>query len=268
MNMNKWRVIRDIPRPAGLNLSIDEMLLKQVNDSESEYVLKFNYFSPSAVILGLNQDLKDLNLEFINKKKFHLNRRLTGGAAILIGYPNEFSQMGISFITPINAKIPSKLSDKFKLFSAILMNSLKDIGLNPIYNKNSDILVNGRKVVGNGIYMMNNALLFHSVVLLEFDFSTTMQILKQEIEIKNEKNYPTSLTKESKNQISIQMFEDIIVNQAKNKWNMDEIEGLLLHDEIKASERINKKKYNTKNWIFQKSENLIDYGSCFVPNND
>jgi len=268
MNMDKWRVIKDIPRPAGENLSIDEMLLNQVNNTPSEYILKFNYFSPSAVILGLNQDIDDLNMEFINKQNFHVNRRLTGGAAILIGYPNQYSQMGISFITPINSKIPSKLSDIFRLFSSILMESLKEIGLDPVYKRNSDISIKGRKVVGNGIYMMNNALLFHSVVLFEFDFTTTMQIIRQDMVIKNEKFSPTSLGKEAKDKVNIENFEDIILNQAKNKWNMDSIEGLIIEDEIKAWKRIYSKKYKTKNWINQKSENLIDYGSCFVPNKD
>ena len=81
--MAKWRVIRDISRPAGLNLSLDEVLLKQVNNDPTDYILKFNYFEPSAVILGLNQDLVDLDLDFIKNNKFDLNRRLTGGAAIL-----------------------------------------------------------------------------------------------------------------------------------------------------------------------------------------
>ncbi len=268
MNMESWRIIRDVPRPASLNLAIDEFLLNQVNDSPTQYILKFNYFSPPAVILGLNQDIKDINLNFIKEMNFDLNRRLTGGAAILIGFPNQHSQMGISFIVPLDSKLPSKLSNKFKLFGSILMESLKSIDLKPIYNRNSDISINGRKIVGNGIYMMENAILFHSVVLFQFDFSTTVQILMDKNNMKNISLQPTSFLKESKNDVSITQFEEIIINHLRTKWNMDSHEKKLLDDEINLINNLNSSKYNTDKWKFQKDENLIDQGSCFVPIKD
>ena len=57
--MENWRLIRDIPRNAASNLSLDEILLRKVNDNEVFNILKFNYFSPPAVILGLNQNIEE-----------------------------------------------------------------------------------------------------------------------------------------------------------------------------------------------------------------
>ncbi|MHA1799347.1 MAG: lipoate--protein ligase family protein [Candidatus Helarchaeota archaeon] len=269
--METWRLIRDSPRDAASNLSIDEILLKKINDNEMENSLKFNYFSPPAVILGINQDILNLNLKFIKEKEFDLNRRLTGGAAILIGYPNHFSQMGISFFLSKSEKIPSKLSAIFKLFGNLLIESLKRFNLQLTYNRNSDILIGGRKIIGNGIYMMENAFLFHSVVLLEFDFPTTSQILKQiterKIDIQPEslKGIPTSLKNEVNIPYSTEEIENDIITTMEKAWNIKFIEKQLSSEEISLSKTKILNKYGNNEWIYQKNEKLVDYGSCFIP---
>ena len=267
--MENWRLIRDIPRNAASNLSLDEILLRKVNDNEVFNILKFNYFSPPAVILGLNQNIEELNIKYIRNQRFQINRRLTGGAAILIGYPEAHSQMGISFYIRLIKNIPRKLSEKFKYFAETLMKSLEKLNLKPTYAKNSDILVNGRKIVGNGIYIMDNALLFHSVLLLEFDFSITSQILKPiDVSFIEEDLIPTSFKNEIRKDQSYKALENTIIETLENEWNINFIEEELSDTELKSSEQLKNDKYGKKNYIFQKSEDLADFGSCFIPSPD
>ncbi|NHI94549.1 MAG: lipoate--protein ligase family protein [Candidatus Lokiarchaeota archaeon] len=263
--MEKWRLIKDSPRNAASNLSIDEVLLKNLDEKGTENILKFNYFTPPAVILGINQTTNVLNTNFIQKNQFDINRRLTGGAAILIGYPHKHSQMGLSFFVRLNEKIPLKLSDKFKYFSNILIKTLKRLDLNPKYNKNSDISVNGRKIVGNGIYILKNAFLFHSIILLDFNFFITSKILKLDDPKVDEKLIPTSLKNEMKQDLSFDILENKIIETIKVEWNVKFNNKKLNKEEFKLSEQLRKEKYAKNSWILQKSENLAEFGSCFIP---
>ena len=267
--MENWRLIKDIPRSSASNLSLDEVLLRKVNDHEVFNIFKFNYFSPPAVILGLNQSVDVLNTKFIRDQRFNINRRLTGGAAILIGYPEPHSQMGLSFFIRLNDKIPSKLSEKFKYFAEILIKSLEKFNLKPTYAKNSDILINGRKIVGNGIYMLDRAFLFHSMILLDFDFSVTSQILQPIDNHSIEENLiPTSLKDEIGIEQSFQELENTIIKTLESEWGINFIEEALSDTELKSSEQLINGKYGKKNYIFQKSEDLADFGSCFIPSPD
>ncbi|MHA1143266.1 MAG: lipoate--protein ligase family protein [Candidatus Helarchaeota archaeon] len=268
--MNEWRIIRDSQRPACLNLAIDEVLLRLCDSGQASRILKFNYFSPPAVILGTNQVASEINLTYIKKNEFDLNRRLTGGGVILIGFPNHTSQIGISFITPLNPEIPSKLSRIFKHFSNILLKSLTDLGLDPFYQRNSDIFVNQKKIIGNGIYMMENAFIFHSVILYDFvpaaivDLLNTSPNVDRQVLLKKIKASHTSLRTEVHSEVTTKDVEDLIIKNMESTWNITTHDKPLTETELTMARSLNDQKYATSEWILQEDKDLSQFGSCFI----
>ena len=269
--MKTYRIIRDLKYPAPQGLAIDEALLMSVNRGLEPDTIRFYYFSPPAVVVGLNQDVTSVNLEYIRKKQMSFGRRLTGGGAIIIGCPEYSSQMGISFLIKLDSDIPSKLSHQFKRFSWIMMDVLKNLGLQPKYNKNSDITIKGKKIVGNGIYMAENALLFHSIILFDYDFDVMLNVLNLGNDISKEvlkekmKNTITTLNQEKNQIVSPKIVEDEIVKAIKTAWEGEIIEKQLSGWEKATADKLLQEKYSTNEWNFQSLDNEGLMGACFVP---
>ena len=269
--MKTIRIIRDSKYPAPMGLAIDEALLKSLKDGLALETVRFYYFAPPAVVVGLNQDINLINLEYLRNKKMSFGRRLTGGGAIIIGCPDFASQMGITFLFRLDSDLPEKLSQKFKFFSSVMMDALKNIGVEPEYNRNSDITVRGRKIAGNGIYMTEEALLFHSIILFDYDYDVMYQVLNlahaesEEKIIERMKKQITTLNFELGQTISPKTIENQLINGIKAIWKCDIREEGLSKREKKIADKLYREKYSTNSWNFQ---NLDDQGlrnACFVP---
>ncbi|MHA1264927.1 MAG: lipoate--protein ligase family protein [Candidatus Helarchaeota archaeon] len=271
--MNWVRIIRDTKYPASEGLAIDEALLRSVEKNYMPNTIRFYYFAPPAVVLGLNQDSSILNLNYINQSKMMLGRRLTGGGTIIIGCPHYYSQMGVTFLFTLESNIPSKLSHKFKYFSKIIMDALILLGLAPEYSRNSDILINGRKIVGNGIYLTEKTLLFHSIVLFEYDYVTMLKVLNRNVlsensnlpEIKRMKKKITTLNDELKRQVRVEEMENAIIESIMENWEVEVREDEISELELKVAQKLHQEKYDTDEWNFQPYNKQGLKSACFVP---
>ncbi len=269
--MKTIRIIRDSKYPAPEGLAIDEALLLSIDKDLAPETIRFYYFSPPSVVIGFNQDIHDINLKYLEKSKMSFGRRLTGGGAIIIGCPEYYSQMGISFLFKLNSDIPSSLSDKFKFFGSILMKTLETLGLKPEYNKNSDITVNGKKIVGNGIYQAENSLLFHSIILFDYDYDLMLKVLNVETKksgeemIKIMKEKITTLIYEKDRKVSTTSVENMIINASKTLFNATIKEEPLSDWENRMAAKLSKEKYNSNEWNLQSFDNVGLMGACFVP---
>ncbi len=270
--MKPIRIIRDSKYPAPKGLAVDEALLKSVEEGLAPETIRFYYFAPPAVVVGMNQDINLINLNFLREKKMSFGRRLTGGGAIIIGSPEYSSQMGITFIVRLKSELPEKLSHKFKLFSSVAMHALKSLGLQPKYNRNSDITISGKKLVGNGIYMCENTLLFHSIILFDYDYESMYKVLNltesAEKIIPLMRNQITTLNDELNYKISTKTVEDLLSNAIESLWECEIVEANLLEWEKKMANKLYHEKYNTDKWNFQSLENEGLRSACFIPRDE
>ncbi len=256
-----------------MGLSIDEALLHGVIKGLSPNIVRFYYFARPSVVIGLNQDVNDVNLKYIQNNNISFCRRLTGGGVIIIGAPNYFSQIGISFIFKLSSEIPSKLSSKFKFFGSIIINALENLGIQPEYNRNSDITINGKKIVGNGIYLIENVVFFHSMILFDFDFNLMLNVLNLEkTRSKGEllqfiKDNITTLKIEKNQVINTNIIEDKIIDSIKSSCDGMIFEDRLSDLERNVSTQLLRDKYGTDAWNFQSIGNEGLLGACFFPQN-
>ena len=267
--MKTLRIIRGSKYPAPKGLAIDEALFKSVEEGLVPETVRFYYFAPPAVVVGLNQDINLINLKYLRENNMSFGRRLTGGGAIIIGCPEYSSQMGITFLVRLNSELPEKLSHKFKLLSSVVMYALKDLGLQPKYNRNSDITIDGKKIVGSGIYMSENTLLFHSIILFDYDFETMYNVLNltepAEKIIPMMQNQITTLNYELNRKISTKIVEDLLISGIESLWQCEVTEGNLEAGEKKMANTLYQEKYNTNSWNFQSLDNEGLRSACFIP---
>ncbi|MHA1684427.1 MAG: lipoate--protein ligase family protein [Promethearchaeota archaeon] len=171
-----WRLIDDKTYPVQMGLSIDEMLWEYAENCTGDFtnIIRFYKFAPPCVVLGNHQDIDDLDMAYISKHKLQLGRRLTGGGAIIMGIPDENSQLGVSIICRQEGDFPVKLGSKFASLSRPILTALKLLGILAVYDSSSDILCHGRKITGQAIHTSEKTTFLHSTVTLDYSLETML----------------------------------------------------------------------------------------------
>jgi lipoate-protein ligase A len=233
--------------------------------------MKIYYFSPPTAILGLHQAVPDVDLAYLRQNTLTLNRRLTGGGAILLGLPNAYSQIGITIVARTEANLPANLRGKFDYFTPIIRDALKNVGLQPEIDNNFNIVIGSKKIAGTGIYAEESAFLFHTMILLDCDYRATARVLKippsssLEVIVQNMREKVTTVLHELGNNIDYKDVETALIESLSRIVGESVEEGHYFEREITESETLLKAKYSSQDWILGASDTGSNVGACFVP---
>ena len=159
---------------AFINMAIDEVLL-----SSKDPVLRFYQWKPNAVSVGRFQNINDIDMDYCNKNKIDVVRRITGGKTVLHEH-----ELTYSFIIDKN-KLPRSIVESYNIISNALIRGLQVLGLNPEMNKVevadkdnpacfqetsfNEIVINQKKVVGSAQVRVKGKLLQHGSILTGID---------------------------------------------------------------------------------------------------
>ncbi len=159
---------------AYINMAIDEVLL-----SSTVPVLRFYQWKPNAVSIGRFQDINEIDLDYCNKNRIDVVRRITGGKTVLHEH-----ELTYSFIVD-KTKLPRSIVESYNLISSALIRGLRILGLNPEMNKTkivnkdnpvcfqepsfNEVVINHKKVVGSAQVRVKGKLLQHGSILTGID---------------------------------------------------------------------------------------------------
>ncbi|MBW1962551.1 MAG: DUF116 domain-containing protein [Deltaproteobacteria bacterium] len=178
--MTVWRLLDTPPMTAAENMALDETLLELKGQGKTPNTLHFLQFSPQAVLVGYHQSIaEEVRMEFCRAHGIHINRRITGGGAILF----DESQLGWEIICDksfFNVAVPTNRI--FKALCTPVIIALKRLGLKATFRFRNDIEINGRKISGTGGTESGNAFLFQGTMLVDFDVDTMIRSLKIPVE--------------------------------------------------------------------------------------
>ncbi|MEX2684582.1 MAG: biotin/lipoate A/B protein ligase family protein [Candidatus Sigynarchaeota archaeon] len=175
---SEWRLIDDDAYPVQLGLAIDEALLDFMEEGgrARPNTVRFYQFAPPSVVIGCNQDIREINMPFIRSSGLQLGRRITGGGAIIMGVPRVDSQLGISIIFRNTPDFPAKLGGRYAALSRPIVAALRLLGLPVDYQANSDITLHGRKIAGQAMLTTANMTFMHSTITIEYDLETMLRV--------------------------------------------------------------------------------------------
>jgi lipoate-protein ligase A len=253
-----------------MNMAIDEALLIAQNEKKLPPAIRVYQFVPPTLSIGYFQSMdKEVDLEHCREKEFDYVRRPTGGRAVLhdkeltysvtISYPHRILEMN--------------LLDSFHYLSNGIIKAIEELGGNAYFSERedgeisspscfasptfSDILMNGKKIVGSAQMRNKFGLLQHGSILFKVNIEDIFYCLKIKEAVRPKiieqaKSKISSLSDEIGKKIG---FADI---KTALKEGMSEILGEEIIDyELSASEReianelyINK--YNTNEWNFKR----------------
>lgn len=166
--------------PADYLLATEEVITRAVGLNISPPTLRVNVFDPPAVLVGYSQDVyEEVNLEEAVKLGFHVNRRPTGGGAILMYEDTP----GWEIWLPASMLSTIGVEQMYVELSKIPLTALEYLGVKgaKLRGKN-DIEVHGRKISGTGLYMDSGGVLFCGTMLLDFNAKLMLKLLKLPVE--------------------------------------------------------------------------------------
>lgn len=140
------------------NLAYEEHILKKLEDNEMVFYLWQN---SKTVVIGKHQNpWSEVNVELLGQENGKLARRLSGGGAVY----HDLGNVNFTFACSTDL---TNLERQFK----VIMEALKELGIETELSGRNDILAKGRKFSGNSFFSGNNRYIHHGTIMLNVDTS-------------------------------------------------------------------------------------------------
>lgn len=177
----RWRLLDTGHRSASENMALDRVILEARARGKAPNTVRFLQFSSTSALVGYHQDLdQEIRLDFCQKEGIEVNRRITGGGAIIF----EPSHVGWEVIglrdDPILGGPPQGTARRI---SEIVSRALREeFGLEASFRPRNDIEVRGRKISGTGGTWEGDAFLFQGTLLVDLDIWRMLRALRVPME--------------------------------------------------------------------------------------
>jgi lipoate-protein ligase A len=261
-----WRLICDDNATASFGLAADDVLTQRVGKGKSQPTLRLYTYAPCALVGRFQTVEHELHVDYCQDNNIPINRRPTGGGAIIMGQ----GQLGIGLMIPGSKNDSySRARELMSHFAAGILQSLAALGIEANFQRKTDIEVNGRKMVGLGIYRApSNGLLFHASILVDLDVPYMLKVLNtpfekiSDKEIKMVSARTTDVHRELGKPISIDDLRHSLAEGYKNAFDVQLTAGGFTTEELTAIQQVEVEKYQTDEWVFQKIEVEDTFGSA------
>ncbi len=157
-------------------MALDEAILEARAMGLVPNTVRFLQFDPEAVLVGWHQCIpEEVRLDYCESEGIEINRRITGGGAILF----DRSQLGWELIASKGDLGFSVVTEAlFKKVCEAAVSGLKSLGLKASFRPRNDIEIEGRKISGTGGTEEGDAFLFQGTLLVDFDAERMIKALR------------------------------------------------------------------------------------------
>ena len=251
-----WRLITEDGVSASLGLATDEALSRLVGQTTSPPTLRLYTYRSHCALVGRFQTVhNEINLNFCQKHRIAVNRRPTGGGAILMGS----DQLGVALtLEGYESDHYGRTNELMTQFSAGLVRGLRSLGVEAQFRRKNDLEVEGRKIAGLGIYRdASGGLLFHASLLIDLDVSLMLQVLKIPLEkisdkaIRSIDSRISTIGRETGRQWAAEEVRQKVAEGYAAEFCVELNAGDLTAGEHEAISALEREKYLTEEWIFQ-----------------
>jgi lipoate-protein ligase A len=254
-----WRLITDDNVSASFGLAADDAISQRAGIGESPPTLRLYTYCSHCALAGRFQRIEnEIHLDFCREHGIAVNRRPTGGGAIIMGE----EQLGVALMIPAGGEDTyGRARELMEKFSAGLVWALNQFGVKAQFRRKNDIEVNGRKIAGLGIYRAGNGgLLFHASLLVDLDVPFMLRVLNTPFEKISDKEIATVASRTTT--VRREIARDILLNDIRQKvaegyaltFKVDLSPGDFTPEERHAIAELENDKYLTEAWIFQTTD--------------
>lgn len=264
--MTSWRLITDDDVSASFGLAADDCLAMRVGAGESQPTLRLYTYRSHCALVGRFQNVDhEIHREYCAAHEIAINRRPTGGGAILMGA----DQLGIALALPGRGDDSySRARELMAQFSQGIVLALQALGIPASFRRKNDIEVAGRKIVGLGIYRAQNqtrpasapqcsALLFHASLLVGLDIPLMLRVLKTPFEKISDKEIATvadrvtTVRREMGREVKLDEVRARVAEGYAAAFGVELIPGSFTADELQSISSLQSQKYESADWVYQ-----------------
>lgn len=265
----KWRLIADDGVSASFGLAADEVLAQRVGADESIPTLRLYTYKSHCALVGRFQNVEnEVRLQFCRANEIPINRRPTGGGAIIMGE----DQLGVALTIPGSGKDSySHARELMGTFSEGLVCGLNQLGVQASFHRKNDIEVDGKKLVGLGVYRApSGGLLFHASLLVDLDIALMLSVLNTPFEKLSDKGIATvagritTVRRETNSQIELEDVRTEIAHGFSASLGVELEQAQFTFDEVQAISVLETEKYLTEKWVYQTSVVADTFGSSKI----
>ena len=257
--MTTWRYINDDNVTASAGLAADEVLANRAGDGASLPTLRLYTYKSHCALVGRFQTIEnELNLEYCSKNSIPVNRRPTGGGAIIMGQ----DQLGMALAIPGESdETYARVRERMARFSQGIITGLASLGIPMEFRRKNDLEVNGKKIAGLGLHKTSSGgLLFHASLLVGLDVPFMLNVLKTPFEKISDKEISTvserttTVRKETNQELTISEVRKMILSGYRKAFQVDIQSGDYAKAELDEMSQLEKGKYRDNDWIFQTTD--------------
>ena len=264
-----WRLITDEDVSASFGLAADETLAQRVGLNLSVSTLRLYTYRSHCALVGRFQNVEnEIRVDFCHENEIAINRRPTGGGAIIMGV----DQLGVALTIPGREQDDySRARELMGKFSEGLVCGLNQLGVQASFRRKNDIEVNSKKLVGLGIYRApSGGLLFHASLLVDLDIALMLQVLNTPFEKISDKEIDTvadritTVRREIESCIALDDVSNAIARGFASALGVNLHASTFTLTEQEQIAQLENEKYLTKDWIYQTTAVPDSNGSAKV----
>ena len=260
---DRWRYVADDGVSASFGLAADEYMAQRPT---GDPVLRLYSYRSHCALIGRFQRLDaEVHRQYCDDAGITLNRRATGGGAILMGQ----DQLGLAITIPAahQSARPEDVRELFRRYSRGLTEGLATLGIDASFHRKNDLEVDGRKLAGMGFYFdKSGGLLFHTSLLVDLDIPLMLRVLKTPFEKISDKEIATvadrmtTVRRECGNAIGLDEVRQAIREGYQRALQLELVSGEFTEAERIGIGLLEDDRYATPEWIDQTTRTSETFG--------
>jgi len=258
--MVNWRLL-DLGAVDGYTMTnLYEAVAHAVSSGEAPNTIILDHPESPFVNIGYHQLMKkEINVEYARKMGFALVRRTIGGGAILDG---PWEQDYFAVINRSSPECPRTIPEFYGAFMKPALYALKKLGLDPVIRQPNDILVDGKRISGNGAISIEKANVLAGDLLIDSPTHLMSEIINAPSEkfrdklAKSMKEWITSIKDQVGEEVPRSRIKELIVEGFTVELGINPVRGELTEGEREHLETLITER-KSDDWIFSKDNDVL-----------
>jgi lipoate-protein ligase A len=247
--MDVWRLIEFGTVDIRYMMAMDEAILRCAPSNTL-----FFWTPVKSIILGYFQKAEvELKLEACTD--YTITRRISGGG---IAFSDERGrQINYGVVGEVDGvKLPLDILESYHAICSVLIDTLKDYGLDAGFRPINDVVVGGRKISGNAQTRRGSRLLQNGTLLIDFDVDEMLRISNIPSEKHSDKQVNTLrdgltwMDRELGYQVDMEEVKSRILHHFEERFDVKLQSGEPTEEEKALAEEL-LEKYSSPQWIFK-----------------
>jgi lipoate-protein ligase A len=258
--MSNWRLL-DLGAIDGYAMTnLYEAVGHSVSKGELPNTVILNHPKSPFVNIGYHQLMdKEINVEYAREQGFSLVRRTIGGGSILDG---PWEQDYFVVINRSSPECPKSISEFYATFLKPPLYALKKLGIDARIREPNDIIVDSKKISGNGAITIEKANVLAGDLLLDAPTHLMSQIIKAPNDKFSDKlatsmsEWITCIRTQTGEETPREYVKQLIVEGFKEELGIELNSGEMTENEKKNLEDLVEKR-RKEDWIFSKDKDVL-----------